>query len=99
MSDMFSLKGMNAIITGGGKGLGKGLTRGFLENDANVIITGSSDAIFETEKEFKAEGFEQIHAVHMNAADRASRASALIFSRVSLMAVNPFCDGLPGVRK
>ena len=76
MSNMFSLEGMNAIITGGGKGLGKGLTEGFLENGANVIITGSSDAIYEAEKEFHAKGYEKIKAVHMNMLDRASRAEA-----------------------
>ena len=76
MSNMFSLEGMNCIITGGGKGLGKGLTKGFLENDANLIITGSSDAIYETEKEFKSQGYERIHAVHMDMRSRESRASA-----------------------
>lgn len=76
MSNMFSLCGMNAIITGGGKGLGKGLTEGFLENGANVIITGSSNAIFEAEAEFKAKGLEKIHAVHMDMRSRSSRAEA-----------------------
>ena len=76
MSDMFSLEGMNAIITGGGKGLGKGLTEGFLANGANVVITGSSSAIYEAEEEFHTRGFERIHAIHMDVLDRASRASA-----------------------
>lgn len=78
MTNMFSLEGMNCIITGGGKGLGKGLTKGFLENDANLIITGSSDAIYETEKEFKSQGYEHIHAVHMDMRSRESRAEAFI---------------------
>ena len=72
MSDLFSLNDMNAIVTGGGKGLGKGIAEGFLENGANVIITGSSDAIFATEKEFKEKGFNNIHAVSMNQIGRAS---------------------------
>ena len=76
MSEMFSLNGFNCIITGGGKGLGKGLTEGFLDNDANVIITGSSDAIFETVEEFKARGYERIHAVHMDMKSREQRAAA-----------------------
>ena len=71
MNEMFSLKGMNAIITGGGKGLGKGIARGFLEQDANVVITGSSDAIFETEQEFREQGFQTIHAIHMDVLDAA----------------------------
>ena len=76
MGNMFSLEGMNAVITGGGKGLGKGLTQGFLENGANVIITGSSDAIYETEAEFKKKGYEKIHAVHMDILDRTNRAKS-----------------------
>ncbi|MDY5640248.1 MAG: SDR family oxidoreductase [Lachnospiraceae bacterium] len=76
MSDLFSLKNMNAIVTGGGKGLGKGIAEGFLENGANVIITGSSDAIFATEKEFKEKGFNNIHAVSMNLFDRENRGKA-----------------------
>ena len=76
MSDLFSLNDMNAIVTGGGKGLGKGIAEGFLENGANVIITGSSDAIFATEKEFKKKGFNNIHAVSMNLLDRENRGKA-----------------------
>ncbi len=75
-NELFSMKNMNAIVTGGGKGLGKGIAEGFLESGANVIITGSSDAIFETEKEFKEKGFSGIHAVQMNLSDRAARAEA-----------------------
>lgn len=76
MNELFSLEGMNAIITGGGKGLGKGITEGFLHCGANVIITGSSDAIFETEKEYCDRGFEKIHALHMDVLDRKGRAEA-----------------------
>ena len=76
MSDMFSLKGFNCVITGGGKGLGKGIAEGFLENDANLIITGSSDAIFSTVEEFKAKGYENIQAVRMDMRDRTQRAEA-----------------------
>ena len=73
---LFSMDGMNAIVTGGGKGLGKGIAEGFLESGANVVITGSSDAIFETEEEFKEKGFVQIHATKMNLLDRRGRENA-----------------------
>ena len=75
-NQLFSMVGMNAIVTGGGKGLGLGIAEGFLESGANVILTGSSDAIFEAEKEFEKSGFSRIHAVRMNLLDRESRAKA-----------------------
>lgn len=74
--DFFDLNNMNALITGGGKGIGKEIARGFLCYGANVVITGSSQAIFETEKEFKNGGFEKIKAIRMDLRDRVQRAKA-----------------------
>lgn len=74
MNDLFNLEGMNAIITGGGKGIGKSIAESFLEYGANVVITGSSEAIFEAEKEFIAKGLVKVHAVNMNLLDRKQRA-------------------------
>lgn len=74
--NIFSMQGMNAIVTGGGKGLGKGIAEGFLESGANVIITGSSDAIYDTVKEFKELGFSNVGAVHMDLLDRKQRGEA-----------------------
>lgn len=76
MTNMFSLNCMNAIITGGGKGLGKGIAESFLKNDANVIITGSSDAIFIAEQEFRNKGYSKIHSIRMDVLDRSQRAKA-----------------------
>ena len=76
MNNLFNLNGMNAIVTGGGKGLGKGIAEGFLEYGANVIITGSSDAIYETEKELKDKGYTKIHAIRMDLRNREMRQCA-----------------------
>ena len=74
---MFDMTGMNAIVTGGGKGLGKGIAEGFLKQGANVVITGSSDAIFEAEKGFEDIGYAgRIKAIHMDMLDRKQRAEA-----------------------
>ena len=73
--DMFSLDGMNAIVTGGGRGIGKTLAEAYLTFGAKVVITGSSDAVFETEKEFRAKGFD-CTAVHMQLLDREQRVKA-----------------------
>lgn len=40
---LFSLKGKLAIITGGGSGLGFGMTKAFVEAGAKVIITGRGE--------------------------------------------------------
>lgn len=74
-NDIFSMQGMNAIVTGGGRGIGKTLAEAYLQYGARVIITGSGDSIFETEKEFKAIGYD-IHAVRMNLLDRGQRKEA-----------------------
>ena len=75
-NQLFSMSGMNAIVTGGGKGLGKGIAEGFLESGANVIITGSSETIYDTVEEFKEQGYSNIGAVHMDLLDRVQRGEA-----------------------
>lgn len=74
--ELFGLNGMRAIITGGGKGIGKAIAYAFLQYGADVIITGSSDAIFDAVEEFVREGYKSIRAVRMNLADRTMRENA-----------------------
>lgn len=76
MQNLFDMTGMNTIVTGGGKGLGKGIAEGFLEAGANVVITGSSDEIFSTVREFKEQGYSSIEAVRMDLRNRAQRIEA-----------------------
>lgn len=57
MKNMFDLTGKKAIITGGNKGLGKGITEGLLQAGASVVILASSDSVFSVAKEFCDKGF------------------------------------------
>jgi len=54
MTDMYALAGKTAIVTGGGKGLGKTLARFLLEAGMNVAICGRTEnTIVETVKQFE----------------------------------------------
>ena len=73
--DLFSLENTNIIVTGGGRGIGKALTEIYASYGAKVVITGSSDAIFNTQNEFREKGYD-VTAVHMQLLDREQRKEA-----------------------
>jgi NAD(P)-dependent dehydrogenase (short-subunit alcohol dehydrogenase family) len=53
MSATISLRGKTAIVTGGGRGIGKAITRRFAEAGANVVIASrSQETLKATAKEF-----------------------------------------------
>ncbi len=47
MTNPFSLEGKRAVVTGGGTGLGFGISKAFIEAGANVIITGRRKAVLQ----------------------------------------------------
>lgn len=55
---LFDLTGKKAIVTGGTRGLGKGMVQGLLEAGAEVAIIGVSNKVFETVDEFNAKGYK-----------------------------------------
>ena len=53
---MKRLDGKVALITGGGKGIGYGLSRAFAKNGANLVITGRTEsALHEAAEKLRAE--------------------------------------------
>ncbi|WP_394916593.1 SDR family NAD(P)-dependent oxidoreductase [uncultured Robinsoniella sp.] len=60
MSDikkLFSLKGRNAIVTGGGQGLGKSMALGLAQAGADIIIAARhTESALKTKAEIEAEG-------------------------------------------
>ncbi len=57
MKDLFSLKGRVALVTGGSRGIGRMIARGFLEQGAKVYITArKAEACQATARELSAFG-------------------------------------------
>ncbi|WVQ92516.1 hypothetical protein IAS59_006327 [Cryptococcus gattii] len=47
LQDIFDVKGRVVLVTGGGTGLGKAITSGFVQNGAKVYITGRRQQVLE----------------------------------------------------
>jgi len=56
--ELFSLKGKTAIVTGGNKGLGLGMTVGLLKAGAKVCIMASSDSVFTVAEDLRGKDYE-----------------------------------------
>ena len=55
--NLFDISGKKAIVTGGTRGLGRGMAEGLLEAGCEVVIVGSSDKAVQVADEFKAKGY------------------------------------------
>ncbi|MFI3250380.1 MAG: SDR family oxidoreductase [Eubacteriales bacterium] len=68
---MFSLQGKNAIITGGNKNLGLGITEGLCKQGANVVILASSDSVHTAAAELTAKGY-QVKGIQVDLSEKTA---------------------------
>lgn len=63
VSKLFDVTGKHVIVTGGTRGIGKGIAQGFLENGCKVVLIGSNKVrLEETVHGFQEQGYDA-HAV------------------------------------
>lgn len=71
--DYFDIKGKKTIVTGGSRGLGKGVVDGFLAYGAEVVIIAHSEKTKDIARDYQKQGFT-CHGVACDLADRKDRA-------------------------
>lgn len=91
--DIFDLQGKTAIVTGGNKGLGLGISEGLCEAGAAVAIVASSESVHEAARELRSRGYKAF-GVQADLADRESlergfsQALALLGGRLDILVNN-----------
>lgn len=70
--DYFTIKGKKAIVTGGSRGLGKGVVEAFLAYGAEVVIISHSDKTADIAAEYRDKGLV-CYGVACDLANRADR--------------------------
>jgi 2-deoxy-D-gluconate 3-dehydrogenase len=69
--ELFDLTGRKALVTGGSRGLGRGMAEGLLKAGADVAIMSSSDAIFSAAEALGQEAGRPVHPLQADLSDRA----------------------------
>ena len=57
MHPLFDIEGKKAIVTGGSKGLGRGMAEGLMEAGVETVIIGFNDGVEDVAKEYCDKGF------------------------------------------
>lgn len=69
---LFDLTGKKAIVTGGTRGLGKGIAEGLMESGGEVLIIGSGESAVRVAEEFSEKGFA-CHGLAVDLSERTAR--------------------------
>jgi len=67
---LFDLTGRKALVTGGNRGLGRGMAAGLLEAGADVAVMGRSQSIFSTAQELGEIAGREVVAAKVDLSDR-----------------------------
>ena len=67
---LFDLTGRKALVSGGNRGLGRGMAEGLLEAGADVAIIGRSDSIFSAAQELSQATGREVVAAKADLSDR-----------------------------
>ncbi|NIO09551.1 MAG: SDR family NAD(P)-dependent oxidoreductase, partial [Deltaproteobacteria bacterium] len=68
---LFDLTGKKGLVTGGSRGLGRGMAEGLLEAGADVAILSSSDTIFSAAEALGQVAGRPVHPIQADLSDRA----------------------------
>lgn len=55
MNELFDIRGKKAIVTGGSRGIGKGLAKGLHDAGCEVVIMGTNERVLKTAEELTSE--------------------------------------------
>lgn len=69
MANMFDISGKKAIVTGGSRGLGRGMAEGLKDAGAEVVVMGTNDSIYETADQLST-GLNKIYGVKADLSHR-----------------------------
>lgn len=75
MANLFDIQGWKAIVTGGTRGLGRGMAEGLMEAGASVAVFGTSEKVRDVAAGFRAKGWD-CHGVKVDLADDTDRRRA-----------------------
>lgn len=70
MHTLFDIEGKKVIVTGGTRGLGKGVAEGFLEAGCDVVIVGTSDKVYRVAEDLSVTYGRHCFGVKGNLGDR-----------------------------